>query len=522
MASNPAGAADQQSRARTLEDFCAAPDVPPAMDGICTARAGIEILRQLAIWTLALSLLFPLVVYAAGRIAQKSRELLLDVFSPGLKISILAVSLLLVIQAVLLIGAIYYAGTSSSGRIHGRLILLIGATAIAAVSQIIAASRGVVRQARAVVMGKLIRRSTQPRLYDFIEDTARRIGTEAPRNVVIGLDPSFFVTEADVQCFDGEVHGRTLYVSAPLCRILTLEELKAVLAHELAHFHGEDTKFSLRFYPIYRGCIDSLEAASTVGEGSWFRSLLLMPALNMLAFFLECFSAAEKKISRERELAADAVAANVAGGRTFAIALVKVVIFSLLWQRLLEALYAALQKEMAEIDGKPELQDLVLSNVSTLFGDFARSHATPELLRGLDQVSIPHPTDSHPPLATRLEAVGVRLADIGPEALNADPPVPASSLIAHMDRIEGWLTQALQASMLNLPMDAAGEMVEPQPVPSEAPPSGDPPRSEASSAPGAASAPMRRRQIQVCPSCGVRVLPMADGSCPSCRRAMES
>jgi Zn-dependent protease with chaperone function len=42
----------------------------------------------------------------------------------------------------------------------------------------------------------------------------------------------------------------------------------------------------------------------------------------MLAFFLECFSGAENKISREGEIAADALAAETVGSVNFATALV--------------------------------------------------------------------------------------------------------------------------------------------------------------------------------------------------------
>lgn len=59
--------------------------------------------------------------------------------------------------------------------------------------------------------------------------------------LVVGLTPTFFVTEADVHCIGGTVTGRTMYLSVPLCRILTVEELSAVIAHELGHFRGEDT-----------------------------------------------------------------------------------------------------------------------------------------------------------------------------------------------------------------------------------------------------------------------------------------
>ena len=69
--------------------------------------------------------------------------------------------------------------------------------------------------------------------------------------------------------------------------------------HEFGHFKGQDTKFSERFYPIYRGTAASLAALqAAAGEGSG--SIPLLPALAVFSCFLECFSIAESRLSRER------------------------------------------------------------------------------------------------------------------------------------------------------------------------------------------------------------------------------
>jgi hypothetical protein len=59
-----------------------------------------------------------------------------------------------------------------------------------------------------------------------------------PETVVIGVDPTFFVTEAEVVTLSGRLWGRTLYCSMPLARILTVDELTAIIGHELGHFRG--------------------------------------------------------------------------------------------------------------------------------------------------------------------------------------------------------------------------------------------------------------------------------------------
>ena len=154
--------------------------------------------------------------------------------------------------------------------------------------------------AQATVVGKSVTVADSPMLWTFVKNLAGRTQSDVPRNLVVGLTPEFFVTEAEVQCIDGKLEGRTMYLSAPLCRIM--RELEAVIAHELGHFQGEDTAFTLHFYPIYRGAIDSLNGVSEVATSinkvtayipiaafkilGLIGSLSLFPTVYMLAFFL--------------------------------------------------------------------------------------------------------------------------------------------------------------------------------------------------------------------------------------------
>jgi len=57
------------------------------------------------------------------------------------------------------------------------------------------------------------------------------------------------VTSADVNILGGDtkLEGETLHLSLPLARILTLEEIKGITGHELGHFRGADTYYSLKF-----------------------------------------------------------------------------------------------------------------------------------------------------------------------------------------------------------------------------------------------------------------------------------
>lgn len=260
------------------------------------------------------------------------------------------------------------------------------------------------------------------------------------------LDPNFFVAEADVVCLNGTLTGRTLYFSLPLSRILSVAELSAVIGHELGHFKGLDTKFSERFYPIYRGTASSIASlASTGGEGS--AAVALLPAIAILSYFLECFAVAESRISRDRELAADREGAAVTSPAVFAAALVKIHAFSGLWQALQDAAVEALQQGKAFV------------NASKTYADAAVESAKPEALEGLAETHLSHPTDSHPPLGVRLASLGVTIGEVAGPSLLVTPGDAAISLVPEPENREEELSDAYQAILarqLGIELSAIG------------------------------------------------------------------
>jgi Zn-dependent protease with chaperone function len=406
--------------------------------------------QTIALWTAVGSVLFLLLITLAGAVCRVNRKLLLLTFTPGLYISNLAVAVAVILQGVILMATVWYGESALIGRVHVKFLLFVAIGAAFGAFSIIKASFGIVHRAKCTVIGHAVKSEDRPRLWNFANELAKKTGTEPPHNLVIGLDPNFFVTEADVQCLDGWFAGRTMYISAPLCRILTIDELTAILAHEYGHFRGSDTQFSLKFYPIYRGAFDSLQAVAHAAMHSDAGGIVLFPAIHMLTFFLDRFSGAEKQISRERELAADAVAAQAAGPANIATGLVKVVAFSGEWPQIQALLQRSLTGgKRIEVDGNERDPVAVFSNLSELFSGVVGNHASPESLNGLDSRMIPHPTDSHPPLSVRLKALGFALSDVAGSALKVIPETPASSLIDKVEELEVQLSM-VQQYLVNL------------------------------------------------------------------------
>jgi Zn-dependent protease with chaperone function len=389
-----------------------------------------KLLTMAAVATGTSGLLILGLVALAGYLSRSNRTLLLTFFRPGLSAVVPVLLILISLHALLAISAIYLIETGGPGgshRLHWGVLLAIGGGALAGVVALANVSSQFVKRATVSVVGRRRDENQDPAIWSFVRKLAATLGTDPLQHLVVGLEPMFFVTEADVSCLDGELAGRTLYFSLPLCRILNQSELTAVLSHELGHFRGLDTRFSQEFYPIYRGTERSLAAvADTMGKG--VRRVALYPAFAILSSFLHAFTVAERGISRERELAADQVAAQSTAPQTVAVALIKVAAFAGHWNTVVESMRNALA------EGKQFV------NVSLTFSRFVQQHSRPEALQGLDERQIAHPTDSHPPISHRLRALGVSLLDISGLALATSPDSHASALITDTETVERDLT----------------------------------------------------------------------------------
>jgi len=337
------------------------------------------------------------------------------------------VIILIIVQAGLAMAAIIYTESVWVGWFQGYLFVAVGVGAIVGVAGMIRGLFSVVKRATTLVAGKRLDAVNQPTLFEFVSDLSRRIGALSPQHIAVGLYPNFFVTQTDVHCLDGKLTGRTMYLSLPLCRILTRDEFEAVIGHELGHYKGLDTQYSQKFYPVYKGTTESLVAMGKRLDG--VGGVILLPAYAILSFFLQAFSVAESKISRERELAADRIASEFAGRQSLGAALMKIHAFSRYWD--------CLRQDMREALSRNEMY----TNVSSLFAQVVRSNSQRTALEGLEGQRLPHPTNSHPPLSARLQALELSVPALADIALKTSPDPMSIELITDYEEVEKELTK---------------------------------------------------------------------------------
>jgi hypothetical protein len=168
-------------------------------------------------------------------------------------------------------------------------------------------------------LGPVLSRVDAPLLFSSIDSVARRLGVKSPGQVRLTYLPCCGVVAWR--------RSQALIVGLPLLRVLTQIELRAVLAHELAHVACGDATGAARSARFVEGLELALEQAGTQARGplgAWAR------------FCLREASWLIEPVARGQEARADRMAAVIAGGGAAASALVKVAVVQPLFREVLE------------------------------------------------------------------------------------------------------------------------------------------------------------------------------------------
>ena len=235
--------------------------------------------------------------------------------------------------------------------------------------------------------GRLLKQEAAPLLWQRVSQMAERLGIASPDSIFVGIDDNFFVTEHPVKVGEEHYGGRTLFVSLSLLKALSRSEADAVLAHELAHFSGEDTIYSKRISPLLGKYIHYLEALHQGG--------ISRPIFHFMFFFWNLYQVSLHKLRRQREFRADRIGSELTSPLDMAQALVKVAAYCRYRQNV--------QTNLFEKEENVEAMD-VFERIEKGFPDFM--HAC---VNGTEfaESGTPHPFDSHPPLVRRLESLGL-------------------------------------------------------------------------------------------------------------------
>lgn len=168
-------------------------------------------------------------------------------------------------------------------------------------------------------LGPVLARTDAPLLFTAVNEVSRRLGIKPPVQIRITYLPCCGVIAWG--------HSRALILGLPLLRVVNQAELRAILAHELAHLARGDatrTARSARFVQGLRHAIDRSEATLRGPLAAWAR-LCCRVSTRLI-----------RPLARSQETRADRSAASIAGGGTAASALVKVAMVQPLFREVLE------------------------------------------------------------------------------------------------------------------------------------------------------------------------------------------
>jgi len=254
--------------------------------------------------------------------------------------------------------------------------------------------------------GLLLERSMHPKLFTQLDEISAVLKEESPRDVYLIGDVNAFVANRGGTLGMGS--RRIMAIGLPLFSVLTVSELRAVLAHEFAHYYGGDTKLSPVVYKAQRTMGRTYQNITKVGSTV---RIGIFQAMNALASFLMkwffiLFLRVINFISRKQEFRADELACIVAGALPMREGLKKIhgagVSWHVYWMTEVAPLVEqgfvpAVGEGFVKFLDAPKIAPQVITAVEK------------EIAEGKTQ-----PYDSHPPLRERLAALDAMPDDARP------------------------------------------------------------------------------------------------------------
>ena len=304
------------------------------------------------------------------------------------------------IQGMLLFALSYWVTAFFFEIYIPKLIIIAGILALAAMVAVIK-SIFMKLPNETLVEGAVIERDSSPELWRELNDICQKVNTEMPDQVIAGIDDNFFVTEQGLTVGEKKYSGRSLFVSLSLLKQLNGKEADAVLAHEMAHFSGNDTLYSQKISPLLVRYDNYLQG---LYEGG-----MSLP----IFYFMNCFRALYEvslgRLSRAREFRADRIATEATSPKDMAGALLKIIAYSSYRAKVEQEIF-----EKEEVLENANVSQEIEQGFDNYAGNFL---SNPDI----SHLQTSHPFDTHPSLGERMKAVGCSLESADSQFMLSEP-----------------------------------------------------------------------------------------------------
>jgi heat shock protein HtpX len=245
--------------------------------------------------------------------------------------------------------------------------------------------------------GLLLEPSAHPKLFAELNAIAGSLNEPIPREVYLVGQVNAFV--ADRGGIMGIGSRRVMGIGLPLLSSLTVSEMRAVLAHEFAHYYSGDTRMGPWVYKTQSAMIRAFRNIGSLGEIGRIAALqfMNMVAAFILKWYFIFFLRVINFVSRKKEYRADELACLVAGAEPLAQGLRKIHGASMAWGPYWNSEVVPVLNQGC----KPAIAD-----------GFSRFMAAPQIevqvTKGIEREIAEgktEPYDTHPPLRDRIAAI---------------------------------------------------------------------------------------------------------------------
>jgi Zn-dependent protease with chaperone function len=282
-----------------------------------------------------------------------------------------------------------------------------------------------------------------PALFAVLNEVARRVDTDPVDEVYLGPGAGVGVHQEGRGPFGlFGVRRRVLTLGLSALHVLTVDELRAILAHEYAHFSHRDTFVNRFISQVQLSLEDALIGMGQAGG----RLNYINPFYWFLFLYYRSYSLLAAGWSRSREFLADRLAATLYGADVFAGALTRVstdgrLFEAELWggvgnqfeeDRAVDNLYQALRHGESEAGRRQQREELLHKALAESASVFA---AHPSLAERLQAVA------PLPPAGDRDAAPAVQLFDNG-EAVEKELTEFLTGFVLHMSQLRAAQAQA--------------------------------------------------------------------------------
>ena len=234
--------------------------------------------------------------------------------------------------------------------------------------------------------GVLVSRQDEPELWALVDEVSAELGVQRPDDLRLVEDVNAFVHQ-DTRLL-GLVGGRRhMGLGLPLLQVLTVDQLRGVIGHELGHYAGGDTRVSAL---VHRAGATVSRTSEHLGPQTWLGRLF--------AAYARLYALVSLRVRRRQELRADEGSVRVVGQEAHVRALVEVCAAAAAWDFYVSRYVVPLWQ------AGTAPQDLY-AGYRRLLAEPTRQSQLDEVRASAAQEAADDPYDSHPSLAARVAHV---------------------------------------------------------------------------------------------------------------------